>query len=107
MSTLFEFKPTKIEGKLFKDVQYHRNGISGEGFYCAVMFDPEQKADMLITYFPEAEGICCAVYQMNILPSIKFGVNSWRGDCYVGYMEKAIKAYKKQFNRWLDAVGKE
>ena len=98
----FKFKPFKTNGLKFKDVQYHRNGVSGEGFYCAVATDPEQKGDMLITFFPDVDsgGICCAVYKLSLLPSIKFGVNSWRGDHYATSMKNAVAEYRRQWDEF-------
>jgi hypothetical protein len=99
----FKFEPVTIDGLKFKDVQYHRNGISGDGFYCAVVKDKEN-GDMLITYFPEIGQCACAVYKLDLLPSIAFGINSWRGDNYVHAMNQAIKEYNKQFDAWLNST---
>jgi hypothetical protein len=95
----FKFHPVTIDNLKFKQIDYHRNGVSGEGFYCAVAFDKEQKADMLITYFPEEVG-CCAVYQLDLLPDITFGKNSWRGDVYLPVMKKAIHQYTLQYDEF-------
>lgn len=94
---MFQFKPVTIAGLRFKQVEYHRNGVSGTGFFCAVAHD-KRYGDMLITYFPEGDGICCAVYKLELLPDITFGVNSWRGDDYVSQMIKAIDEYWHQWN---------
>jgi len=103
MTDWFEFAPITIDKLEFKNVQYHRNGVSGTGFFCAVAYDPEAEGDMLITYFPDIKGeCCCAVYKLDILPDITFGKNSWRGDKYAGKMADAISEYHKQFNAWLE-----
>jgi hypothetical protein len=92
---MFIFKPVKVGKLKFERVQYHRNGISGTGFWCAVVHDPEN-GDMLITYF-DIKGECCiAVYNLALLPNIEFGENSWRGDNYVDAMKQAIEEYKHQ-----------
>lgn len=77
----------------FKDVQYHRNGVGGTGFFCAVAHQ-EGMGDMLITYFPDIPGeCCCAVFQINLLPNITFTENSWRGDRYAPAMKKACEEW--------------
>jgi hypothetical protein len=95
----FKFKPVTIGGLKFKDVQYHRNGISGDGFHCAVAYDPEAEGDMLITYFDIENHCCCSAFKLSMLPNIRFAENSWRGDCYADRMEKAIEEYRKQFDK--------
>lgn len=102
----FEFKPTEIEGLKFKDVQYHRNGVSGDGFYCAVATDKEN-GDMLITYFPDLGQCACAVYCLSILPNIRFMENSWRGDHYAGAMRQAIAIQDKQYDAWSEREAKK
>lgn len=96
----FKFQPITVDGLKFKQVDYHRNGISGDGFYCAVATDPEN-GDMLITFFPDIGQCACAVYKLDLLPNITFMENSWRGDHYSGPMEKAIKAFNKQMEEWM------
>lgn len=103
----FQFTPVTFKDLKFKAVQYHRNGVSGDGFYCAVAYDPEQEADMLITYFPDLGQCACAVYRLDMLPNITFGENSWRGDHYAGPMQDAIKSYTKQYDKYLDGLGKD
>ena len=80
-----------------KQIDYHRNGIGGEGFY-AVLFsttkDGGDKENMLATVFP-AEGHC-AVIDLDLVPEygVTFGANSWRGDNYEPELRAAIKAYE-------------
>lgn len=97
----FLFKPTTIDSLKFKSVAYHRNGVSGDGFYCAVAYDREAGGDMLITFFPKIGQCACAVYRINLLPNINFMENSWRGDHYAGPMQKAIVEFDKQYDEWL------
>jgi hypothetical protein len=96
--TMFKFKPVKIEELTFEQLEYRRNGVSGDGFYSAVVNDPEN-GKMLITYFEDIGQCACAVYKLDILPDISFGINSWRGDCYSDQMAKAIKKYRRQFDK--------
>lgn len=99
----FQFKPTTIKGLRFKQVTSHRNGVIGNSFWCAVA--QEHDRDMLITYFPHPEGcegvgVSCAVYSIELLPDITFGINSWRGDDYVGAMIKAIEEWERQWDEY-------
>jgi hypothetical protein len=97
----FKFEPVTIGKFLFKDVEYHRNGITGEGFYCAIANDKEAGGDMLIVYFKEIDkSICCAAFKIDLLPNIQFGINSWRGDRYVSAMKEAIASYRLQFDNY-------
>lgn len=101
----FKFTPVVIDGLKFKNVQYHRNGVSGEPFFCAVVHDKEN-GDMLITYFQGMPELCCAVYKFDLFPDITFGVNSWRGDNYNKPMDKAIVEYQRQYDEWLAELNK-
>ena len=102
--TPFKFIPVEIDSLIFKEVAYHRNGVCGDGFHCAVVNDPKI-GDMLITYFEIKDHICCAVYKLSMLPNIRFTENSWRGDHYVDQMRKAIVEYNKQFDYYLKVDG--
>ena len=98
----FKFTPKTIDGLRFKNVQYHRNGICGDGFHCAIVTDKKwAKTDLLITHFDIKDHCACAVYQVDLLPNIAFGENSWRGDNYTYSMVKAIKEYNSQYDNWL------
>lgn len=102
--SMFIFKPITIDKMKFRNVQYHRNGVCGTGFHCAVVYDPAVAKDfgdgeMLVTYFEIKNECCCAAYRLSQLPNINFGENSWRGDHYADAMKKAIIAYEKQFNK--------
>jgi hypothetical protein len=94
-----------------KQVDYHRNGVSGEGFY-AVIFETSEGQTMLGVVFPpgdngddlEAWTIYergswhnprVAVFDANLLPDVGFGVNSWRGDNYAAALYTAIIDYKQ------------
>jgi len=101
---MFQFKPKTIKGLRFTDVQYHRNGISGQGFYCATV-KSKSDGNLIITYFPNEEDLCyCAVYSLDKLPDIRFGYNSWRGDDFASYMSLAIKEHGKQFDAYLSTL---
>lgn len=78
-------------------IDHHRNGISGVGFYVALMRCPEA-GEIVVIRFPGAE--CrTAVLNVPILasdrsPEDRIGFargNSWRGDRYEGVMLNAIR----------------
>jgi hypothetical protein len=77
-----------------KQVSYHRNGVSGEGFH-AVLFDWKDEGKlhhMVGTVFDGAGQ--CAVYDVQELEkgNIAFACgNSWRGDHFEGELREAIK----------------
>lgn len=101
---MFQFKPTTIDGMRFEDVTYHRNGVMGNGFYCAIA-NAGARGDMLINYFPPPEnsesiGVYITVHSLKLLPDITAGVNSWRGDEYVGAMIKATKEWIRQVDEY-------
>lgn len=79
-----------------KQVEYHRNGISGVGFYVGLLDDPEN-GEMVVIRFPGSE---CRTAVLNIERlaqtedesiRIGFGCNSWRGDYYDEAMLAAIR----------------
>jgi hypothetical protein len=82
-------------------IEYHRNGISGVGFY-ACRFTCPENGEMLATVFlPQDENLrlaaageffepMVAVYQVEQLPDVTFGVNSWRGDNYADALYEEI-----------------
>jgi hypothetical protein len=89
-----------------KDLHYHRNGVSGLGFYVGIV--EEEDREMLVIRFPkEADtvtgNIVCAAFDLAQLDKreIRFFYNSWRGDHYSDTMDTAI-AVKQQADdlRW-------
>ncbi len=88
--------------KLIKKVQaieYHRNGISGEGFHI-VKFTDTENGEMLGIVFPLDKGETwngrVAIFQQDLLAqgNVTFGQNSWRGDNYEGELRAAIAKRK-------------
>jgi len=80
-----------------KKIDYHRNGICGNGFY-SVLFDfnddeTNKKAirHMVATLFLDKE-MNIAVYDVDLLAQgiNEFGLNSWRGDQFYYDIKKAI-----------------
>jgi hypothetical protein len=83
-----------------KELHYHRNGISGHGFYVGIVKD--EKRDMLVIRVPKEEGdppmdILCFAFDLALLDErkIAFIENSWRGDHYHEVMDRAIAKKEK------------
>ncbi|MFA6063992.1 MAG: hypothetical protein WC736_15495 [Gallionella sp.] len=90
------------------NVQYHRNGVGGIGFY-AVHFQDKAHKDMANTtkdfvavLFPNDDGEDtltvngrCAVLNVGLLPDVTFAVNSWRGDHFEPDLRRAIRDYEE------------
>lgn len=80
-----------------KQIDYHRNGVSGEPFH-VVHFDTEQDGAMMAVVFEpddreQFHNPRVAVFQESQLPDTEFGRNSWRGDTYSSALYDAIIAY--------------
>lgn len=90
-------------------VEYHRNGIGGEPFYACRFTDPAERREFIATVFPPDpiksgpnagtadwrmengwHSPRVAVLALDLLPSVEFGVNSWRGDNYADALYDAI-----------------
>ena len=87
------------------NIQYHRNGISGEPFY-AINFDEKEFGNMIAIVFPKYNekkdqyenefNPKVAVFQSKLLGqgNINFGENSFRGDNFSDELIQAINKYK-------------
>lgn len=62
---------------------YHRNGVSGNGFWAHVFIDDDGSRKVAID-FGDIGQCPVAVLDIDILAKsgVAFGVNSWRGDNY-------------------------
>jgi len=95
-----------------EEIAYHRNGVSGEGFYAVRFIDPDvtKPKTRLIDKMNEIEGARgrmvavvfearghVAVFDRTLLAQdlIAFGKNSWRGDYYEADLRKACEGYSK------------
>lgn len=82
-----------------KEVSFHRNGIAGVGFYAVHFVDHEQTgaakkdAEMVGIVF-DKPGYCSVIQLNQPRFTVKFGVNSWRGDRYEPQLRNAIKTIK-------------
>lgn len=78
------------------DVSWHRNGITGEGFY-AVLFDDKETGRMIASLFDKPG--YCAVYNVDELNkgNVKMAMgNSWRGDVFANQLRPLVKKYLKE-----------
>lgn len=80
-------------------LSYHRNGVSGYGFYVATFnyHDGVVNHHMVGIIYPDDLGYC-SVLDIDELKSdnIEFaGGNSWRGDNFEGELREAIEAYQR------------
>lgn len=91
--------------RLLQDIAYHRNGVSGAGFY-VVTFSDDEHGPMVGVVFdcdPFDEGPPpplnrrTAVFQRDLLGAgvITFGVNSFRGDNYDEWLRHAITLHER------------
>jgi hypothetical protein len=77
-------------------VDYHRNGISGEGFHAILFTDSEfpltsgKPFNMLATVFSEAGHVAVICTQQLDEYGVTFGINSFRGDHYEATLRQWI-----------------
>lgn len=105
--------------KLLAPIAYHRNGVSGLGFYVAIIESEGQR--MVVTRFPkEADkqtgGVVCSAFNIDRLNEndCQFFSNSYRGDYFSDFMDKEIekkerkdRAETRRANREYDEKQKE
>lgn len=78
--------------KSIKQIEWHRNGVAGTGFY-AILFDNKEHGLMLAILFDEP-GYCAVVRVEDLSQDergVTFGINSWRGDRYEDELREAVK----------------
>jgi hypothetical protein len=80
-------------------LEYHRNGITGLGFYAAIVQDNDKTEKLVVRFGKDVDdemgNVACAVFDLGMLNAvgsdrIAFGLNSWRGDHYNEVVDKAI-----------------
>lgn len=86
-------------------VDYHRNGIGGEGFYPCT-FEWEDHRMVAIVF---DEPTYCAVLDIDMLAmgNITFSSNSWRGDNFEPELRDAIEAWSKELDKRLGITEEE
>lgn len=92
-----------------QSVDYHRNGVAGEGFHVITftMRDGRERRPMVATVFATPGQI--AVLDVGKLADgdVAFGSNSWRGDDFEPELRQAIAEYEvardASLTAWLDA----
>jgi hypothetical protein len=86
-------------------LDYHRNGICGQGFWVAIANETDEdgeKSQKLIIRFPDVDkevgAVVCSVLDLGLLNKriIEFGRNSWRGDHYSDAMDAWIAAQRNE-----------
>lgn len=96
-----------------KKLEYHRNGVAGEGFWVALAerSGPNQATfdNFVIIRFDDSNGhggVLCAAFDVDMLANgnIAFGENSWRGDVYAPFIDEAIDAKNKKDREENDAA---
>ena len=112
-------KPAGDPEHWVESIDWHRNGVSGEGFFVALVHDKENGLMVVTRVPPERDeetgkrsldmpgghGHLITVLNVALLVhgNIRFFENSWRGDHYLSVMDEAIAAYDadmdKRYNR--------
>mgnify|MGYP003134559306 FL=1 len=101
MSVIIETKDLDI-----KDISYHRNGVGGYPFYVIYFYDKEKQRNFIATIFFEYDDdgqrklgfnprVAVIDPALASKGNIKFGENSWRGDCYSYALAEAIEEKEK------------
>lgn len=96
------------------EVAYHRNGISGQPFYVALVQerfeeDPEDIRRKVIVMMDSGDdctawisNFAIAVLDVDMTwnNTVTFGENSWRGDRYRNFMLECIRQYDQAVRDW-------
>ena len=84
-----------------EQIEYHRNGVMGEGFWIVKFKDISTRAPMLAIVFLLEEGQTwngrVAVFNQELLSKgeIRFGWNSYRGHHYETVLRQAIYEHER------------
>ena len=70
-------------------VEYHRNGVGGEGFH-AVLFDDCEGHRLLALVFPAPGHVAVIEPQRAAAGILGLGDNTWRGDYFEPELRRAI-----------------
>lgn len=84
-----------------KQLDYHRNGISGMGFHVAIVQD--KGTEMLVIRMGDKEAdrdsgsVLCAAFDLALLDKreIRFFYNSFRGDYFADKMDEWIEEHRE------------
>lgn len=85
--------------RVVKNIDYHRNGVGGEGFYVCTFTDIVDgiKLNMMaITFHEDPSAVRTAVFDTDLLATgdCRFFHNSWRGDHWHAWMMEQIEFAK-------------
>lgn len=88
---------------------YHRNGVSGEPFFIATvrdLYEDEPTSTWLVTHVPDTDeeraeeffvpDTKTFVVKTDMLPDVRFSINSWRGDRIPAGLLHEIKAAARE-----------
>ncbi len=92
MTPLFMHQPEDRQ-VVIERVTYHRNGISGNGFF-AILFRQFNNTPMLGVVFDEEGSVACFNRSLIGEGQIDFGQNSFRGDEFEQALRTAIAEYR-------------
>lgn len=83
-----------------KQVQYHRNGVGGEGFHVVLFSDKKEAGENMMATVFGGNGQC-AVIDLDMAQRGNVGgiadddgFNCWRGDHFEGELRAAIDAWR-------------
>ncbi len=89
---------------ILEDIQYHRNGVGGEGFHVVTFQTRESTAEQYLPFVGIVFGLDeedsgetwngrVAIFDRDLLGAgnITFGVNSWRGDRFESWLRQQIE----------------
>ena len=83
-----------------KTMDYHRNGVCGEGFHVGIIKDDDGSNKLFIHfsnhdkegYLTKKGAVRTAILDTDLVgkQEIEFGVNSWRGDYYHDLIQNTL-----------------
>lgn len=78
------------------DISWHRNGISGVGFYAILFKNKDERNELFVAALYDAPGYCSVLRVADLsdpTKGVRFGINSWRGDYYEPELRRLAAAW--------------
>lgn len=90
------------------EIDFHRNGVSGESFYAVLFKYKANKGEETFLASVFEESGYCSVISLDRIEKygIRFGNNSWRGDHFETDLRKAIEEYRKKLYEKIENYNK-